>query len=69
MLDLFGYIGLVITLFALTRSNIKHLRIISVLGLVFFLTQSILLDSDSLITTNLTFLALHLSMLYKENKS
>ena len=65
MIDLLGYTGLVITLFALSRDNMKHLRIISICGLAFFLAQAVLLSNTSLITTNLVFLALHLSKLIK----
>jgi len=65
MIDLLGYAGLVITLFALSRDNIRNLRIISICGLAFFLSQAVLLENTSLITTNLVFLALHTSKLIK----
>lgn len=68
MIDLLGYLGLVVTLVALSRNNMKHLRIISIIGLWFFLSQAILLENISLITTNLTFLTLHLTKLYKDKK-
>lgn len=66
MIDLFGYVGLAFTLFALSRENMVLLRIFSLVGLVFFLTQSVMLESHSLIFTNVSFIALHVSMLYKE---
>lgn len=68
MTDLIGCIGLAITLFALSRNNMTHLRTWSIFGLGFFLTQAIMIDNVSLITTNLTFITLHLTKLYKDKK-
>ncbi len=65
MIDFLGYTGLAVTLFALNRNSITELRIWSILGLFFFLSQSVFLENTSLIVTNITFFVIHFSKLVK----
>ena len=65
MTDLLGYIGLALTASSLTRTKMIHFRLFSFFGGFFFLAQAFLLESNSLILTNVVFMSINATMIYK----
>ena len=59
MLDVLGYVGLVVSLLAFTFEG-KKMRIGAVIGCSFFLSQAIISGIISLIISNVLFMLIHL---------
>ena len=68
MTEYLGYTALLLLVVSLTRDNILHLRIISCISAIFFLAQAIMLESYSLMLTQVLIMSIHITMIYKANK-
>ena len=58
--EVFGTIGLLFLIISTLQSDMFLLRIINLLGTIFYLVQSLLLKNKSLIATSLVLLILNL---------
>jgi len=64
MIEILGYIGLTILMVSLSRKSIHTLRAWGIISAVLFLIQAALLESFSLLITNLLIIAIHTNELF-----
>jgi len=64
MIEILGYIGLTILMVSLSRKSINTLRAWGIISAVLFLIQAALLESFSLLITNLLIIAIHTNELF-----
>lgn len=65
MIDILGYCGLAVLIIALMQKQIFRLRVFGLWSALLFFIQAIMLESNSLILTNVTIASIHIYMIYK----
>lgn len=69
MVEILGYAGLVFLVASLSRKNIMQLRILSCFGTLAFFIQALLLESASLMLTNVLIMGIHIYMIVELKKA
>ena len=65
MVEILGYSGLAVLIVALLQNNIFQLRVFGLWSALLFFIQALMLESHSLMLTNVTIASIHIYMIYK----
>jgi len=69
VIELLGYVAMIVTLISMTSKNMTLLRILNSVGCILWMTYGIVRNDNPVILVNSTILIIHLVSLYKTKRN
>jgi uncharacterized protein with PQ loop repeat len=69
VIELLGYVAMIVTLISMTSKNMNLLRILNSIGCVLWMIYGIIRNDNPVILVNSTILIIHLVSLYKTKRN